>query len=51
MNKRSMTGNLIQPAPAEYWQLLVTAERYTPQRNGGTLPAILSQVECCLVRA
>ena len=43
-------SNLIQPAPSEYWRMLATAERYTPQPDGWTLPAILSKVDCGLVR-
>jgi predicted RNase H-like HicB family nuclease len=42
--------NLIQPAPSEYWRMLLKAERYTPQWNGRTLPAVLSDVDCSLVR-
>lgn len=42
--------NLIQPAPPEYWQMLASAEPYTPQPNGGTLPAILARMDCSLVR-
>jgi predicted RNase H-like HicB family nuclease len=42
--------NLIQPAPPEYWQMLATAEPYAPQPNGWTLPAILANVDCSLVR-
>jgi predicted RNase H-like HicB family nuclease len=41
--------NLMQPAPPEYWQMLAIAEPYTPQSNGWTLPAILTDVDCGLV--
>lgn len=43
-------GNLIQPAPPEYWRMLATSEHYTPQPNGWTLPTILSYVDCSLMR-
>ena len=42
--------NLIQPAPPEYWRLLATAEHYTPQPDGWTLPRILDHADCGLVR-
>jgi predicted RNase H-like HicB family nuclease len=44
-------GQLFVPAPAEYWRLLPAAEPYRPGANGWHLPAILSGVECALVRA
>lgn len=43
-------GNLIQPAPPEYWRMLTTAERFTPRPDGWTLPSILSHTDCSLVR-
>jgi predicted RNase H-like HicB family nuclease len=44
-------GNLIQPAPLEYWRMLVTAEPYTPQPDGWALPTILAHTDCSLVHA
>ena len=41
--------NLIQPAPVEYWQMLASAERFTPPANGWQLPSSVSAVECGLV--
>jgi len=42
--------NLIQPAPPEYWQMLAIAEPYVPQGSAWTLPAILTNVDCGVVR-
>ena len=42
--------NLIQLAPVEYWQKLVTAERYTPKPDGEVWPRFLSHADCSLVR-
>jgi hypothetical protein len=42
-------GHLFNPAPAEYWKVLATAERYVPSRDGWKLPAFISSVECALV--
>jgi|GEM_PF-3585430 len=44
-------GQLLVPAPGEYWRLLPIAEPYTPGANGWHLPAILSGIECALVKA
>ena len=44
-------SQLFVPAPAEYWRLLPTAEPYRPSANGWHLPAILSGIECALLRA
>ena len=41
--------NLVRPAPIEYWQLLTTAERFTPQSNGWTLPSPVAAIDCSLV--
>jgi len=42
---------LFVPAPAEYWRLLAAAESYHPSANGWHLPAVVSGVECALVKA
>lgn len=42
-------SNLVRPAPIEYWRLLTTAEQFTPQANGWTLPATIAAVDCALV--
>jgi hypothetical protein len=42
-------GHLFSPAPAEYWKVLATAERYVPGTDGWKLPAFISDVECALV--
>ena len=42
-------GLLFNPAPAEYWRMLVEAERYTPEPNGWELPAFVSRVDCSLL--
>jgi len=41
--------NLIRPAPIEYWQFLMTGERFTPQPNGWTLPQPVAATDCVLV--
>lgn len=41
--------DLIQLAPIEYWQMLASADRFTPQANGWQLPSLVSAVECGLV--
>jgi len=42
-------GLLFNPAPAEYWRMLVEAERFTPDANGWKLPAFVSRVDCSLL--
>lgn len=42
-------GHLFNPAPAEYWKVLATAERYVPSTDGWKLPAFISSAECALV--
>jgi predicted RNase H-like HicB family nuclease len=42
--------NLIQPAPPEYWRMLVKAEYDAEMCAGMKLPEILSHIDCSVVR-
>jgi len=42
-------GLLFNPAPAEYWRMLVEAERYIPEPNGWELPTFVSRADCSLL--
>ena len=50
-NETGDWSQLFMPAPAEYWRLLAAAESYQPSSNGWHLPAIVSGVECAMVKA
>lgn len=42
VREQGALDNLIQPAPVEYWQMLASAERFTPPANGWQLPSSVS---------
>lgn len=41
--------NLIQPAPPEFWRMLLKSQNDTQVCAGRTLPRILSNTECSVV--